>query len=544
HPPGRDLRLPRPERGGQVDDRPHADDAPPALRRAGYRRGLRRGAARAPGARVDRRCAAGGGARSVPHRPRAPASAGVAARDRGRAAAAPDRRAPRARRAHARRRSQGAHVLGRHEAPSRSRAGADPRPVDPLPRRADDRARPAEPHGSVGRGRPARARRGRDGVPHDAVPRGGGRPRRPRRDHRPRHDRRRGNAGTAEGADRPADGGDRPGIGRRAAAPARAAPALRRRDGCAARRVRRAARRARDARRRRARSRHGGSARGADQPARADARRRLPGEDGTHPRRRRRGMSHQIWLIARRSVVRTFRQPGVWFPPLAFPLMLMAVNSNGLRAATHLRGFPTHSFLAFFLPFSFLQGALFASGIAGTDLARDIDTGFLNRLALTPVSGAALLLGQIGGAVGLGIAQTVVYLGVALAAGVHIDAGVGGALLIVVLAILIVIAWGNLGLWIALRTGSGEGVQSQFPLLFFVTFISSINLPRNLISVTWFRDIATINPVSYMIESLRSLVIVGWDGEALALGFLCIFGLMAVSLFLSVRQLKVRMTRT
>jgi len=255
-------------------------------------------------------------------------------------------------------------------------------------------------------------------------------------------------------------------------------------------------------------------------------------------------MAHQVWLIARRSVVRTFRQPGVWIPPLTFPLMLMAVNSNGLRAATHLPGFPTHSFLAFFMPFSFLQGALFATGIAGTDLARDIDTGFLNRLALTPVSGAALLLGQIGGAVGLGIAQTVVYLGVALAAGVHIDAGVGGALLIVVLAILIVIAWGNLGLWIALRTGSGEGVQSQFPLLFFVTFISSINLPRNLISVTWFRDIATINPVSYMIESLRSLVIVGWDGEALALGFLCIFGLMAVSLFLSVRQLKVRMTRT
>ena len=81
----------------------------------------------------------------------------------------------------------------------------------------------------------------------------------------------------------------------------------------------------------------------------------------------------------------------VWIPPLTFPLMLMAVNSNGLRAATHLPGFPTDSFLAFFLPFSFLQGALFASGIAGVDLARDIDTGFLNRLALTPVRGSALL---------------------------------------------------------------------------------------------------------------------------------------------------------
>src|SRR5213595_341880 len=123
---------------------------------------------------------------------------------------------------------------------------------------------------------------------------------------------------------------------------------------------------------------------------------------------------NQIWLISRRSLVRTARRPGTWIPPILFPLMLMALNSNGLRAATHLPGFPTHSFLAFFLPFSFLQGALFASGIAGTDLARDIDTGFLNRLALTPVRGAALLIGQIGGAVGLGAIQAVVYLGVGL----------------------------------------------------------------------------------------------------------------------------------
>jgi ABC-2 type transport system permease protein len=252
----------------------------------------------------------------------------------------------------------------------------------------------------------------------------------------------------------------------------------------------------------------------------------------------------QIAVIARRSFVRTMRQPGVFIPPLLFPLMLMAVNSNGLRAATHLPGFPTRSFLAFFLPFSFMQGALFASGIAGTDLARDIDTGFLNRLALTPVRSSALLLGHIGGALGLGAVQAVLYLGVALAAGVHIDAGVGGAVMILVLAVLIAAGFGTLGLWIALRTGSTEGVQSQFPLLFFVLFISSMNLPRNLIEVTWFRDIATLNPVSYMIEALRSLVIVGWDREALLLGFAFIFGLIGLSMTLAARQLKVRMTRT
>ena len=256
------------------------------------------------------------------------------------------------------------------------------------------------------------------------------------------------------------------------------------------------------------------------------------------------GVLQQVFVIARRSFVRTMRQPGVFIPPLLFPLMLMAVNSNGLRAATHLPGFPTRSFLAFFVPFTFMQGALFASGIAGTDLARDIDTGFLNRLALTPIRGSALLLGHIGGALGLGAMQACLYLGVALGAGVHIDAGIGGAVTILVLAVLIAAGFGTLGLWIALRTGSTEGVQSQFPLLFFVLLISSMNLPRNLIEVGWFRAVATLNPVSYMIEALRSLVIVGWDREALLLGFGFTFGLIAVSMTLAARQLKVRMTRT
>jgi ABC-2 type transport system permease protein len=252
----------------------------------------------------------------------------------------------------------------------------------------------------------------------------------------------------------------------------------------------------------------------------------------------------QVGLIARRSLVRTARQPGVWIPPLTFPLILMAVNSNGLRAATHLPGFPTNSFLAFFVPFAFMQGALFASAIAGTDLARDIDSGFLNRLALTPVRGASLLLGQIGGAVGLGTIQAVVYLSIALIAGVHIDSGVAGAALILVLAILVATGFGTLGLWLALRTGSGEGVQSTFPLLFFLLLISSMNMPRNLIEVNWFRDAATINPVSYMIEAIRSLVITGWDAEALMLGFSFTFALIGVSLLLAAQQLKIRMART
>jgi ABC-2 type transport system permease protein len=62
-------------------------------------------------------------------------------------------------------------------------------------------------------------------------------------------------------------------------------------------------------------------------------------------------------------------------------------------------------------------------------------------------------------------------------------------------------------------------VQGFFPLFFVLLFLSSMSLPRPLIEQDWFRLIATYNPVSYLLEAVRSFVITGWDGEALALGF-------------------------
>jgi ABC-2 type transport system permease protein len=252
----------------------------------------------------------------------------------------------------------------------------------------------------------------------------------------------------------------------------------------------------------------------------------------------------QVALIARRSVLRTLRQPASVIPPLSFPLLLMAVNSNGLEAATGLPGFPTDSYLDFFLPFSFMQGALFAASTAGTDLARDIDTGFLNRLALTPMRGLALIVGQLGGAVVMGAIQAFVYLGVGLAFGVRFETGLAGIVVLLLLAVLIALGWAGAGVFMALRTGSGEAVQSQFPILFFLLFISSMNLPRNLIEIEWFRVAATLNPVSYMIEGLRALIIDGWDAQALALGFSAALALVLASLTLSAFALRQQMART
>ncbi len=252
----------------------------------------------------------------------------------------------------------------------------------------------------------------------------------------------------------------------------------------------------------------------------------------------------QAVLLARRSIVRTIRQPANVVFPFVFPLLLLAVNSGGLRSATHLPGFPTTSFVAFALAIPFIQGALFATMNAGTDLARDIQTGFLNRLSLTPMRGPVLLAGQLGGVAVMGIAQALVYIAVGLIAGVRFESGPLGIGVLLVFAVVVSVGFGALGAFAALRTGSGEAVQSLFPLFFVFLFISSMNMPRNLIAVDWFRTAATLNPVSYLIEAVRSLIILGWDAEALALGFGIAVTIMVVSLVLASMALRTRLTRS
>jgi ABC-2 type transport system permease protein len=255
-------------------------------------------------------------------------------------------------------------------------------------------------------------------------------------------------------------------------------------------------------------------------------------------------LATQVGYLARRSVVRTLRQPAQVVPAFVFPLFLLAVNSSGLQKATRIPGFPTHSYLTFALAVPFLQGALFSVMNAGTDLARDIESGFLNRLALTPLRGPALLSGLLAGAIVLGVVQALTYVLVGLAAGANFAAGVGGVAVIFALSLVITLAFGSIGLFAALRTGSGEAVQGLFPLLFVFLFLSSGSLPRNLIHTAWFHEVATYNPVSYLIEAIRSLLISGWNAQALELGFGIGAGIALGAMLAASSALRTRLART
>lgn len=251
----------------------------------------------------------------------------------------------------------------------------------------------------------------------------------------------------------------------------------------------------------------------------------------------------QVKELARRSVMRTIRQPAQIIPATTFPLILLAINSAGLDSATAIPGFPTDSYLTFALAFAFLQAAVFAVIGTGQNLAEDRVNGFFSRMQLTPVRPAALIAGQLAGTLAVGLFQAASYIGVGLAAGGHIEAGIPGALVLIALATLISLAFGSIGLIAGMRASTPETVQGLFPVVFVFLFMSSMALPRDLIQTDWFQTVATYNPVSYMVEGIRSLLITGWDGEALALGFGFAVAILAIALAVATGSIKGRMAR-
>ena len=234
------------------------------------------------------------------------------------------------------------------------------------------------------------------------------------------------------------------------------------------------------------------------------------------------------------------RQPVVIVPALLFPMLFFSINANGLDAASRIPGFPADSYLDFAFAFPLIQASLFGAITAGAELARDIESGFFDRLSLTPMRPVALLGGMLAGVVALGFLQGVVFIVFGMLIGVDISSGVGGMFVIVLLTVLVALGFGGIGAILAIRTGSVEAVESAFPLFFVAIFLSSINLPRDLIEQDWFRFVATINPISYLVEGIRSLVITGWDAQALLLGFGFALAIVVIAIGGAAASLKTR----
>jgi ABC-2 type transport system permease protein len=231
-------------------------------------------------------------------------------------------------------------------------------------------------------------------------------------------------------------------------------------------------------------------------------------------------------------LLNTIRQPQFVVPSLFFPLFFAALNVASFNKSTALPGFPkVDSFLDFMLAATVVQGVLFGATGGGNDMAVDIQDGFFDRLVASPVPRWAILVGRLGGAAALGAAQACLYTGLMVAFGATIKGGIPSFLGIVLVAVVLAVAVGGFALALALRSGSAEAVQASFPVFFISLFLSSAFFPRQLMH-GWFRSAATINPISWMIEGMRNLVIRGFDigqlGRALAVA--SVMGVVSITL--------------
>jgi ABC-2 type transport system permease protein len=231
-------------------------------------------------------------------------------------------------------------------------------------------------------------------------------------------------------------------------------------------------------------------------------------------------------------------------PTTAFPLIFFAVLAGGVSAAGNIPSFPPVSYTDFVFAAPFIQVALLNAVSTSTLFAFDIEHGFLDRLLLTPASSIAILVGHLMGTGVVVCVQVVLYLVVGQIVGVDIQTGVLGSAVLVLLIVLMTVGIGGIGTFIALRTGNPETVQGVFPVTFALLFLSSLTLPRDLIDADWFRIAATINPLSYFIECIRSLIVTGWVLGDLVRGFLVVAGTLAVGLLASGAALRRKVSRT
>jgi len=250
-----------------------------------------------------------------------------------------------------------------------------------------------------------------------------------------------------------------------------------------------------------------------------------------------------IFLLAYRSLTTIMRTPEALLPPLAISIFFLVIYQSTLgKAASFIPGIGG-SYLGFILPLSIVSGSLAGSGIAAQNLVRDIERGYFDKLLLTPVRRAALLLAPImAGAVILGIQSTIVVL-VGLLLGLQPATGILGLLVVIGLGVLLGLGFAGFTVSAALGSGSAAATQGASFLFFPLTFLAPTFVPLALLS-GWLAVAAKLNPITYVLEAMRALLNTGWDAQAIGISILACLILAVAMYVLAAFALTVRTRRT
>lgn len=240
-------------------------------------------------------------------------------------------------------------------------------------------------------------------------------------------------------------------------------------------------------------------------------------------------------VLGARALREGIRTPEAIVPTLFIPLFFLVVNVG--QAARIFPGKSTaflhgQGYGAFQIPSSMLLAASFGS--AALFLVEEIEGGYFDKLRATPVPRSAIVVGRLlaEAVKALLIASLIVLLG--LAFGIRVASGPLGFVLLVALTACWAVVYAGFMQIIALKTRSAAATNSAGLVFFPLLFLTPNFVPRNLLTRPM-EIAATINPVTYVMEGMRSLVLERFHWETIGLGFLVVAVAGLIMLGLSVR---------
>jgi ABC-2 type transport system permease protein len=246
----------------------------------------------------------------------------------------------------------------------------------------------------------------------------------------------------------------------------------------------------------------------------------------------------EVLLLGRRSVREILRYPEATIPVLFIPLFFLAVNIGQVSptfpdTTPFLKG---QGYVAFQLPVSLMFAV--ATATTGLALVTEIDSGYFDKLLVAPIRRTSLILGRLTADLVRGIAGSAIVLLVGIVIfGAHVQSGPAGAVLVVLLAALFGVAYAGFGILVALTTRNVQATNTSFLLFFPLLFLTPNFVPFDRLSPVM-ETLARINPVSYVIVGIRSLIIDGWvvDKILVCLGVILVMGVVLIGL--SLRAIK------
>jgi ABC-2 type transport system permease protein len=251
----------------------------------------------------------------------------------------------------------------------------------------------------------------------------------------------------------------------------------------------------------------------------------------------------QIFLVTKRNLVTIFRTPPALLPPIAISIFFLVIYNSTLgEASGFIPNLGANSYLGFILPLSIVSSSLSGAGLAAQNLVRDIESGYFDKLLLTPINRAALLLGPIlAGAMILGL-QTSIVVTVALLMGFEPATGLPGLLAVIGLAILLGTGFAGFTVSAALGSGNAAATQGASFIFFPMTFLAPTFVPLELLD-GWLKTAASLNPITYVLEAMRGILNSGWDTAIIGQGLLACLILAIAMYALAVYALRVRTRR-